>query len=302
MNCKRASHTPEVVYDTSRLVTFVNRRWMTALWNYRHVAGMPLASGLVSQAMSVAIRYLGGPTALIEIGGVRLLTDPTFDPPGDYPIGSRLLTKMDGAVAEAGELGAVDAVLLSHDQHPDNLDLGGRSFIGEAELALSTRQAAERLDGAVRGLAPWQSVDLGDLTVTAVPAQHGPDGCEPVTGPVTGFVLHAPGVPRVYVSGDNASLDVVRAIAERVGDCGIAVLFAGAARTALLDGAALTLGSAGAAAAARLVGAAHVVPLHFEGWAHFTEGRDTLPAAFSAAGLADRLRLLSPGQRWTLPG
>ena len=28
----------------------------------------------------VSVTYIGGPTALIEIGGVRLLTDPTFDP------------------------------------------------------------------------------------------------------------------------------------------------------------------------------------------------------------------------------
>ncbi|MGP3958502.1 hypothetical protein ACTWPT_21040 [Nonomuraea sp. 3N208] len=33
------------------------------------------------------IRYLGGPTAVLELGGVRLLTDPTFDAPGEYPIG-----------------------------------------------------------------------------------------------------------------------------------------------------------------------------------------------------------------------
>ena len=31
---------------------------------------------------TVRITHIGGPTALIEIGGWRLLTDPTFDPPG----------------------------------------------------------------------------------------------------------------------------------------------------------------------------------------------------------------------------
>jgi L-ascorbate metabolism protein UlaG (beta-lactamase superfamily) len=31
-----------------------------------------------------SITYIGGPTALIEIGGMRLLTDPTFDPPGQH--------------------------------------------------------------------------------------------------------------------------------------------------------------------------------------------------------------------------
>jgi L-ascorbate metabolism protein UlaG (beta-lactamase superfamily) len=46
----------------------------------------------------VGLRYLGGPTALLELGGWRLLTDPTFDPPGDYPAGSRVLRKTIGAL------------------------------------------------------------------------------------------------------------------------------------------------------------------------------------------------------------
>lgn len=44
----------------------------------------------------VRVQYLGGPTALLELAGMRLLTDPTFDPPSDYPIGERLLTKTQG--------------------------------------------------------------------------------------------------------------------------------------------------------------------------------------------------------------
>ena len=28
------------------------------------------------------LTYIGGPTALLELGGLRLLTDPTFDPAG----------------------------------------------------------------------------------------------------------------------------------------------------------------------------------------------------------------------------
>jgi hypothetical protein len=46
---------------------------------------------------------------------------------------------------------------------------------------------------------------------------------------VTGFVLSGEGLPTVYVSGDNASLDVVRTIAGRVGPVDVAVLFAGGA-------------------------------------------------------------------------
>ncbi len=40
-----------------------------------------------SSALPVDVRVLSGPTTVIEIGGLRLLTDPTFDAPGDYGLG-----------------------------------------------------------------------------------------------------------------------------------------------------------------------------------------------------------------------
>jgi L-ascorbate metabolism protein UlaG (beta-lactamase superfamily) len=71
------------------------------------------------------LTLIGGPTVLIELDGLRLLTDPTFDPPGDYQ-GGVLLKKTAGPALSAEQVGSVDAVLLSHDQHFDNLDHGGR--------------------------------------------------------------------------------------------------------------------------------------------------------------------------------
>ncbi|MER7505700.1 MBL fold metallo-hydrolase [Nonomuraea pusilla] len=239
------------------------------------------------------MRYIGGPTAVIEIGGVRLLTDPTFDPPGEFPVGARVLTKTTGPALGPADVGPVDAVLLSHDQHPDNLDPAGRAYLGSVPLALSTGSAAARLGGPVRALPAWTAADVGPVRVTAVPAQHGPDGTEHLVGEVTGFVLSGEGLPTVYVSGDNASLDVVRAVAGRVGPVDVAVLFAGAARTPLVDDY-LTLTSEAAATAAEILGAREVVPLHFEHWTHFTQGRETLEKAF--AGFGGKLNLLAPGE------
>jgi L-ascorbate metabolism protein UlaG (beta-lactamase superfamily) len=245
---------------------------------------------------NLGITLSGGPTALLELGGVRLLTDPTFDAPGDHSIGNRVLVKTEDSVLSEDAVGVVDAVLLSHDQHPDNLDDRGRAYLGTVPLTLITPSGAERLGGTARGLKPWEETRVGPLAVTAVPALHGPEGAEPTTGEVTGFVLSGDGLPTVYVSGDNASVELVREIASRF-RVDIAVLFAGAARTALFDGAPLTLTSANAAEAAKVLGAAKVVPLHFRGWQHFTEGPDTLRQEFEAAGLTDRLVLLEPGER-----
>ncbi len=246
--------------------------------------------------MTLGITLSGGPTALLELGGVRLLTDPTFDAPGDHPIGERVLVKTEGSALTEEAVGAVDAVLLSHDQHPDNLDDRGRAYLATVPLTLITPSGAARLGGTARGLEPWESTQVGPLTVTAVPALHGPFGAARLTGDVTGFVLTGDGLPTVYVSGDNASVDLVREIAGRF-RVDIAVLFAGAARTPLFDGAPLTLTSVDAAEAAQVLGAAKVVPLHFRGWGHFSEGPETLREAFEAAGLGDRLVLLEPGER-----
>jgi L-ascorbate metabolism protein UlaG (beta-lactamase superfamily) len=247
------------------------------------------------------VQYLGGPTALIEIGGLRLLTDPTFDPPGEYASGTRTLTKtLDGALSPA-TLGPIDGVLLSHDQHPDNLDRSGRELLAQVPLTLSTASAHEHLGGNVQALPNWETTELarpnGDvLRITGVPAQHGPDGSEPIVGEVTGFVLAGDDLPTVYISGDNASLAVVRAIAERLGPFDVSLLFAGAAKTALFDGALLTLGSEQAAEAARILGDGPVIVLHFEGWAHFSQGADTVREAFAQAGLNERLRLPAMGE------
>lgn len=134
--------------------------------------------------------------------------------------------------------------------------------------------------------------------MTAVPAQHGPDGSTGITGEVTGFVLSGEDAPTIYVSGDNASLDVVREVAGRTGTVDIAVLFAGAARTPLLDGY-LTLTSDRAARAARILGARTVIPVHAEGWGHFTEGIDDITAAFARHGETGRLAVLAPGDSIT---
>lgn len=245
--------------------------------------------------MTLAIRLFGGPTVTFTLGGLTFMTDPTFDAPGEYPIGTRSLTKTAPAAGAPADAGRVDVVLLSHDQHPDNLDAAGRDFCATVPLVLSTTTAAERLGAPARALPIWTHIDLprpdgvGDLRVTAVPAQHGPDGTEHLTGPVTGFVLHGDGLPTVYVSGDNASLRVVKEIAARFPDVDVAILFGGAARTPLLGDANLTLDASEMVQATRILGASTVVAVHIDSWAHFTEGLADVRAAFTAAGLTDLL-------------
>jgi L-ascorbate metabolism protein UlaG (beta-lactamase superfamily) len=252
---------------------------------------------------ALTAQLVGGPTALLEYAGLRLLTDPALAPPGEYAGG---LVKTIAPAVDRAAIEPIDVVLLSHEQHSDNLDPEGRAFLPSAGRVLTTVAGAERLGADATGLEPWATIDVerpdgGTVTVTATPAQHGPDGSEEVMGPVIGFLLDGPGLERVYVSGDNASLDVVREIAERTGGVDAAVLFAGAVQVPYrFDCAYLTLSSDRAAEAAKILGARAVFPVHFDGWAHYTQGAAALRAAFAGNGISDRLALAEPGETVTV--
>jgi L-ascorbate metabolism protein UlaG (beta-lactamase superfamily) len=246
-----------------------------------------------------AVTVLGGPTTVLDIAGHRLVCDPTFDPPTDYGY----LVKVEGPAAGIAQVGVVDVVLLSHDLHPDNLDYSGRDFALSTPLILAPPTAARRLGGPAKALRSWESWTLNQLTVTAVPARHGPaDGelndegfvnCE-----VSGFVIEAPNAPTTYVSGDNASLALVRQVYDRFGTIDCAVLFAGAAAVPTkFGGRPLSLTAERAVAAAEILDAPHVVVAHQQGWRHFTQDKDETRRAFNDAGLVDRLCTAPLGDR-----
>ena len=235
---------------------------------------------------------------LLEWAGLRIVTDPTFDAPQSYEDpGSTPLVKTAGPAFSREDLGQVDLVLLSHHAHKDNLDYEGLELLATGVKTLSTRKASMDLfGGSVVGLDSWESYTVGDATVTAVPALHGPPGSERFVGPVIGFVLEAAGAPTIYVSGDNASVPLVEQIADRFSPVDVAVLFAGAARVPAID-AALTLTGTDAVAAAKALQAAKVAIVHAEDWKHLSEDRATVNQAFADADLTSLLVQMPRGER-----
>jgi L-ascorbate metabolism protein UlaG (beta-lactamase superfamily) len=240
---------------------------------------------------------IGGPTALIEIDGFRLLTDPTFDAPGAYQLPHVKLEKLTGPALGADTIGNVDAVLLSHDQHSDNLDHSGRDFLSKAKRVLTTEAGAKRLGGHAEGFAPWATTELmgtdgRSLTITATPARHGPAGIEPWSGDVIGFVVTSKNSRPIYISGDTVWFDGVAEVARRF-KAGVVLPFAGAAQT---RGAFhLTMDTNDTIETARAFPDAVIVPLHTDGWAHFRQSANDLRASFDTLGFGVRLKLLEPG-------
>ncbi|MFE2284652.1 MBL fold metallo-hydrolase [Streptomyces sp. NPDC059443] len=249
--------------------------------------------------MKFTVTHIGTATVLLEIGGLRLLTDPVFDPaPAEYRIGPVVLNSTVGPAVAIEDLPEIDAVLLSHDDHPDNLDDTGRTLL-PGRPVLTTESGAGRLGGQAVGLAPWATYELTvrgtTLRITATPALHGP------IGDVVGFVIQAEGEDEaLYISGDTVYTEELDEIARRF-TIGTALLHLGAARFAAFGGGRLiSMDAAQGAALTRSLGAHTTIPIHYESWEHFAEDRDQITAAFETAGLADRLQWLTPGTRQNL--
>lgn len=254
----------------------------------------------------VYFTYIGGPTLLIEWGDIRLLTDPTFDPSGsEYKTNAYTLSKTAGPAVDAAALGPIHAVLLSHDHHFDNLDRGGRVFLPRAGQVITTMEGAKRLDANSVGFSPWDHIAIsvgneGVLTVTGTPARHGPaDGHR---GPVVGFLLRRGGTSghTIYISGDTVFFDGVSETLQRFPDIRVAILFMGAAKVPVLPSH-LTFTAREAIGVAEALPKATILPIHYEGWKHFTESRADIDRTFASAGLGDRLLWLPGGKRIEFP-
>jgi len=60
-------------------------------------------------SLETTLTLIGGPTVLMELSGLRLLTDPTFDEPGEYEARGIVLEKKSGPALSADQLGVFDA-------------------------------------------------------------------------------------------------------------------------------------------------------------------------------------------------
>jgi L-ascorbate metabolism protein UlaG (beta-lactamase superfamily) len=248
---------------------------------------------------NVTLTLVGGPTVLIEYDGHRLLTDPTFDPPGEYqgPHSPVRHVKTAGPAIPIEDIGWLDVVLLSHDHHFDNLDNSGRALLPKVGVIYTTSSGAQRLGGNAVGLDPFETRVLEGqngkkLFATATPARHGPIGVD--AGDVVGFALglEQPG-DLIYITGDTlwfeGTADVARRFTPR-----IVVLYTGAAEPRGRFH--MTMGSEGALEAAHAFPEATLLSVHNEGWGHLRESQDQLADVFAKFNLGSRLTRFEKGK------
>jgi L-ascorbate metabolism protein UlaG (beta-lactamase superfamily) len=238
------------------------------------------------------LTHIGGPTMLIELAGWRLLTDPTFDPPGrEYAFGwGTSSTKLSGPALTPAGVGPIDAVLLTHDHHPDNLDDLGRELLGSVPVVVTTSAGARRLGGSTRGLRSWQVTRLEapgrpTIEVTATPCRHGPPLTRPIVGDVVGFALTSEALPdgALWFSGDTVLYDGVRQVADRI-DVDVAVLHLGGVRFPVTGPLRYTMTVDEGVELCRLLTPRVAIPVHYEGWSHFRQGRAAIDQALRERG------------------
>ncbi len=238
----------------------------------------------------VRITHIGGPTVLIEAEGWRILSDPTFDPPGRrYGFGwGTSSRKLTGPAIPPADLGPIDVALVSHDTHADNLDDAGRALLPLAGVVITTTSAARRLGSGARGLDPWattrlEAPGLPSIEVTATPCRHGPPLSRRIAGDVVGFALRWDGQEHgvLWISGDTVLYDGVRQVADRF-QVDMAVLHLGAVRFPVTGPVRYSMTAADAVELCRRIRPRTAIPVHYEGWSHFSQGADGIERAIAA--------------------
>ena len=132
---------------------------------------------------------------------------------------------------------------------------------------------------------------LGDLLIARTDGQHGTGALAEAMAPVSGFVLHAPGEPSLYIAGDTILCDEVRAAIAEHRPAAI-VVNAGAAR--FNTGDPIVMDNDDVVALADETDA-HIVAVHFETVSHSTETRADLRERLRQEGLTGRVSVPEDG-------
>ncbi|KAL4928877.1 MBL fold metallo-hydrolase [Aspergillus undulatus] len=273
-------------------------------------------------APTLNVTHIGTATAILQINGINFLTDPFFSPAGTtWDRGSVSLKVTDDPALRLDQLPVIDAVLLSHEDHPDNLDELGRQLL-DARPVFTTVDGANNLAPrpAVHGMKPWDEISTtiaGKVfQIIATPTQHLPGGeCTGfiVTGEEFGY--HTETTPdgrvrvlpnAIYFTGDTVYNDELglQSIADRYHVC-VAVMNLGNAHAPVSEDPSvpllqITMGGKDGARLFRDLKADVLVPMHYESWGHFTQFGAELREVFEEEGFSDRVCWLKGGEKVTV--
>ena len=267
----------------------------------------------------VSMTHIGTATSILSIDGVNFITDPMFLEAGTHSqgdLGFPPLTVDRGPALTLEQLPHIDCVLLSHEDHIDNLDDQGRILLNGRHV-LTTMDGAKNLAPrpSVQGKEAWESTTLRlqgkDFKFTWTPAVHLPGGeCTGFMIEYEGFGTAPDGRPNtIWFSGDTVYHDGLKTLGDKFNIVGAIVnlgeakvpaalleMLPEAVRPNLPEGGslAITMGGKDCADFIRDAQPAKVIPLHFAEWKHFTQFEKELRATLEDEGVIDRFQWLEP--------
>ncbi|KAI7232844.1 Metallo-hydrolase/oxidoreductase [Hortaea werneckii] len=261
-------------------------------------------------APSLKVTFIGTATAVLEINGVRFLTDPFFSPAGSkFAVTPDIFLEVgDDPALRLDQLPAIDAVLLSHEDHPDNLDPLGRQLL-DGRHVFTTMDGAKNLAPrpAVLGMQPWDEKDVSiagkSFHIIGAPTKH-KTGDECIGFIITGedFGVGRDGLANaIYFSGDTVYIPELKKMADRY-HISAAVMNLGNAHIpedlSEPEGPyyQITMDGKSAAQLFSEIKADVLIPMHYESWKHFTHFGQELREAFQKEGILDKVRWLDPGK------
>lgn len=198
------------------------------------------------------LAWLGHATVLLDLPGLRLMTDPFLrDRLGPL--------RRHGPVPQPDAIGPVDVVAISH-AHPDHFDGPSlRSLVGDPLVVVPTGlgRAARYLGLRAQEVEVGEAVSMASgWTITAVPARHWRWPLAP-RARTLGYLIEGPGHGGIYFAGDTARYGSMRTFASRVD---LALLPVGSWGPHISPG---HLTPYAAAKVARDLGARVAVPVHW---------------------------------------
>jgi L-ascorbate metabolism protein UlaG (beta-lactamase superfamily) len=228
----------------------------------------PLDAWRQPSASGLRATWLGHSTVLLEIDGVRVLTDPVW---GARASPSRLAgpKRFQPVPVALRALPPLDLVLVSHD-HYDHLDYPTIRELAKTNVPFVTSlgvgahlEAWGVTSERIVELDWWESYTLpdADLTIHAAPSQHfSGRGLKDRNATLwSSLVVESPH-HRVFFSGDTGLTTEYTAIRERFGAFDLVMLEVGAFHPAWGD---VHLGPANALEALRLLGGGAFLPVHW---------------------------------------
>jgi L-ascorbate metabolism protein UlaG (beta-lactamase superfamily) len=245
--------------------------------------------------LPVKVTYLGHASLLVEAGGETVVTDPVFSD----RVGRFFTKRASPSEFRPEELRGVVGILISHAHH-DHLDYRSLRRLGREHPVVVPWGVAAGLRWQgyrdIRVLRPWEEVALGRWRITAVPSRHF-GGRLPFayTSGYQGYVLSGPTC--IYFAGDTGWDEAMfREIGRRY-SISLAILpIAGAVFPWFRRN---HMNAAEALRAFTALGAAHMLPMHYETFpASFEpvhEPRRQLVEAAGRAGVSERVTLLAHG-------